>query len=250
MEVGQANNIRLGFIVQSRMKSERLPEKVLLNLPLHENKNAIKWIVDQLNKSIFRNSKTIIATSKDKTNDVLRNYCKKINVECFSGDENDVLSRFITIINNNNFDAIVRLTGDNPLIDTEILDKTIEKHFSEKNHYTKTLDLPLGMNFEIINPKTLVSIGKKKLTDVEKEHVTLFLKNNNEKYKCGYYSFGVNPELSKLRLSIDYPSDFVVVASVLSLLGEKNISIKKISEIYENYPWLFDINIKNLQKNT
>lgn len=250
MEAGQVNNIRLGFIIQARMKSERLPEKILMNLPLHENKNAIQWIVDQINKSKFPNKKIIIATSRDKTNDVLRKFCKTIKVDCFSGDENDVLDRFVAIVKNNKFDAIVRLTGDNPLVDAEILDNIIEKHISEKNQYTKTTDLPLGMNFEIIDPETLTKIGSKQLTDAEKEHVTLFLNNNNEKYKCGYYAVGIDPELSKLRLSIDYPSDFVVVASVLALLGDKNISMINIKEIYSKYPWLFDINIQNVQRNT
>src|SRR5688500_5242636 len=117
MEVGQPNSPKVGFIIQARMKSTRLPGKVLLPIPLHGGKPIIQWIVDNVKKSGFE-KKIILATSTNEEKDPLVAYCKTNSIECFRGDEENVLSRFIQILELNAFDLVVRLTGDNPLLDS------------------------------------------------------------------------------------------------------------------------------------
>ena len=131
------NKIRVGFIIQARMKSTRLPNKVLTKIPLGTGKPIIKWIVDELKKSTFKNE-IIVATSQNEENNILYNYCKSENIICFRGEEDNVLSRFIEIQEKENFTFIVRLTGDNPIIDIAVLDKTIQFHIANNNEYTRT----------------------------------------------------------------------------------------------------------------
>ena len=54
MEDGQLNRVKVGFIIQARMKSSRLPGKILLPLPIDGKKPIIKYITDSLKLSKFK----------------------------------------------------------------------------------------------------------------------------------------------------------------------------------------------------
>lgn len=246
MEDGLLNK-KVAFIIQARMQSTRLPGKILMNLPLENGKPLLLWIIDELKKSKF-DSKIIVATSVNKENDILASFCNSIDVSCFRGDEENVLSRFITIARQNDFDCIVRLTADNPILDINILEKVIKYHFEQNNEYTFTCEMPTGMNFEVISPKCLLDIENHSISDADKEHVTMYVRNNN-KYKKNSYNPSTKSELKTLRLTVDYPSDFALLALILSLsVNNGNSGLQLIEEVYSKHPWLFEINQANIQK--
>ena len=98
------------------MGSQRFPGKVLHPLfgkPLLEQQlKALKPLgVSQI----------IIATSTESKDDSIEEFCKKQSIQCVRGDEEDVLSRYITVAQQSNLDHIVRLTGDNPIISYHLL---------------------------------------------------------------------------------------------------------------------------------
>jgi spore coat polysaccharide biosynthesis protein SpsF len=106
-----------------------LPGKILKEI---KGKTLIEYEIDRIKKSKYID-KIVVATSIDKSNDALEDLCGKIKIDCFRGEENDVLKRYYDCSQKyNDFEYIVRVTGDCPLIDTDILDNTIEK-FLEAN---------------------------------------------------------------------------------------------------------------------
>lgn len=246
MVVGQSNKEVL-FIIQARMKSTRLPGKILLPLPLGSDKPLLLWIIEELKKSTWKH-KIIVATSINPENDIIANFCANQDVICFRGDEDDVLSRFTTIAKEHNSDYIVRLTSDNPILDIELLDQTIDFHDNNSNDYTKTDNLPIGMNFEIVTQSALLDIENHNLTNEDREHVTLFLRNNN-KYTSCYYKFEVNSEFSSFRLTTDYASDYCLMSTLMSIALHLDIrGLKLIEYVSQNYPWVFQSNLNNIQK--
>ena len=70
MEVGLVNNIKVGFIIQARMQSTRLPGKVLMPLPINGNETILHWIVKSIKKSKYAHQ-IIIASSSNSENDIL-----------------------------------------------------------------------------------------------------------------------------------------------------------------------------------
>ena len=249
MGAGQLNKVKVGFIIQARMNSSRLPNKVLMNIPPGSGKPIIQWIADELKKSKFA-GKTIIATSVNSENDPIVEYCRSNNIGCFRGDEENVLSRFFEIEKKEHFDVIVRLTGDNPIVDVSILDMTIQFHLENNYDYTKTEGLPLGMNFEIVSSSAILDMQNQVLSNNDKEHVTLFIKNNDF-YKKGVYIPVSNSSVSGLRLTIDYPSDLQVVSALLSLVNknnEKEFGLPLVEKAFKESPWIFEGNSDNIQK--
>lgn len=229
------------------MSSSRLPGKVLLPIPLINGKPIIQWIIDELRNSSF-NGKVVIATSSNPENNILYDYCLSHSISCYRGDEDDVLSRFIEIAKNERFDVIVRLTADNPLLDITLLDKTIQYHLLNRNDYTSSTGLPLGMNFEIISPVALLSLHSATTTKEDKEHVTLYLKKSNN-YIKGEFKLIDSMVFKDIRLTIDYPSDYLVVSQVLALCNIYSLNgIAIVEKILLEYPWIFEGNAKNIQK--
>ncbi|MGL2964123.1 cytidylyltransferase domain-containing protein [Flavobacterium sp. RSB2_4_14] len=241
-------NKKVAFIIQARMQSTRLPGKILLPLPLGSGKPLLSWIIDEVKKS-KHTAEIIIATSVNPENDVLVSFCEQNNVGYFRGEEDDVLSRFTAIAKSGDYDCIVRLTADNPIIDISILDDTITEHFSKANDYTSTAGLPTGMNFEVISTATLLDLENYSLTATDREHVTLFVRSSG-KYSLGVFTPAINPLLKTLRLTVDYPSDYALLSSILaqSVLDENQKGIKLVAQTFHLYPWLFETNASNFQK--
>lgn len=241
-------NSKIAFIIQARMQSTRLPGKILIPLPLGSNKPLLSWIVDEL-KTSTHSFEIFIATSKDESNDVLERYCNDNKISIFRGSENDVLSRFISILKTNNYSNVIRLTADNPIIDISVLDGLIDFHLQNKNDYSYTDSMPTGMNFEAISSSSLLSLENKNLTNLDREHVTLYIRNSGEYNVCDF-KVDLEEKIIKLRLTVDYPSDFSVVSNVLSYkLHKSNLKgLELIKSVYNTNPWLFELNKTNFQK--
>jgi len=247
MVAGQSNNHNIGFIIQARMGSSRLPGKVLIPLPFYHGKPMIQWIVDQIQKS-SHNPKIVLATSDQPSDDKLAAYCKNKKFNCFRGDEVDVLSRYISVTKKHRFDTVVRLTGDNPLLDLDVLDQTISLHREKKNDYTSSEGMPLGMNIEVVSGKTLLDLENKPLTEPDREHVTRYIRRTDD-YKKDVFAVQLQKPLEKLRLTVDYPSDYAVLSILLSLYKESDrTGIGLIEFVSQHYPWVFEINRDNFQK--
>ena len=247
MEAGPQDSLKVVIIIQARMQSSRLPGKVLMPIPFGMGKPVIKWIVDGLETLKYSNE-VIVATSENKENDILLDYCFQNSIKCFRGKEDDVLSRFIAITKTQKCNAVVRLTADNPIIDIDILNQALDFHFNNKNDHTRTKGLPLGMNFEIISPSALVSLETENTTDIDKEHVTLFI-INNVKYKKGVLEIKLSEIFENLRLTLDYASDYLVLSQILTLSQHSFLTgIALIKRALLEFPWVFEANKGNIQK--
>ncbi len=241
-------NKKIAFIIQARMQSTRLPGKILMPLPFGGTTPLLGHIVESIKKSKSNHNITV-ATSLNVENDVLVSFCENQSIDCFRGSEDDVLSRFTAILEGKNYDLVVRLTADNPFVDSELLDTIILKHIESGADYTATEDLPLGMNFEIVSASVLQSLSSHALTNQEREHVTLFVVNSGL-YKVNFIKPIEKETYKALRLTVDYPSDYLVASALFTvhLLSGKSLGLTLIDYCLEKHPWLFEGNQNNFQK--
>lgn len=242
MEVGQ---FKIGAIIQARLGSSRLPNKVLMPLPLGSNETIISQIIKKI-KEVDIISDVVVATSKLPINDKLEKYVRSLNIDCFRGEEEDVLSRFYYISEKRNFDYVIRFTGDNPIVDTEYLKQFINNFFKKKLEYSYSTNLPLGCNFEMMKSSEIVKAYENTVDVFDKEHVTPYIKINAKRKE--YFAFE-NIQLNKnLRLTVDYPSDYALITMIYSSLKNKNKSLKNILKLIDNNYWMVNINKDNFQK--
>ena len=109
------------IVVQARMSSKRLPGKVLRSLG---GKPILLWVIQRLQR-IKGNKKIIIATSNQEDDNQIEQLASKNNIECFRGDLDNVLKRFVDLINYYSVEFVVRISGDSPLIDPGIINSAI-----------------------------------------------------------------------------------------------------------------------------
>ena len=110
-------------IVQARMGSKRLPQKVMKAIV---EKPMIELLLRRLSKS-SEIDEIVLATSEKIENEPLINFVNSIGFSVMKGSEEDVLDRFLQTALNTNADIIVRITGDCPLVDPSLVDKAIKE---------------------------------------------------------------------------------------------------------------------------
>lgn len=115
-------------IIQARTTSERLPNKVLLEI---YGKSLLERVIDQA-KKIENSDELWVATSTHEKDDLIEILCERKNVRCYRGGMDDVRGRFYSIAKKQNANIIVRLTADNPLTEPAYAMQLIE--FLKKNY--------------------------------------------------------------------------------------------------------------------
>lgn len=247
MEVGQVNNRQIVAVIQARYASVRLPGKVLLPLPMPKGKSTLEHIVTTLQRNPLI-GQIVIASSNNPENDPIQSLADRLQIACFRGKENDVLSRFVSILADQPAAYCLRLTGDNPLVDNTRLSEAIGYIVQEGLDYIYTCGLPLGMNFEIFKSQALLKCQDYVLTEQDREHVTPFLRESG-KFKTAVYKYAIDKELSNLRCTIDYPADFAFMNLLMSLIDPSaDRLIEEISVAHARFPCLAEINADSFQK--
>lgn len=241
MEVGQ---FKIGAIIQARSGSSRFPNKVMLPLPAGGEKTILSEIIESV-KGVSEISKVIVATSKSNNNDELESYVNSLGVECYRGSENNVLSRFYDIVIKHKLQFVIRLTADNPIVDKLLLKEFIINCISNNLDYSCSSNLPLGCNFEIMKSSEIIKAHKNTEDLFDKENVTPYIKRHSKKTEN--FLFNKISISQRIRLTIDYPSDYAFINLIYIKLENKPKSIKNIINLIERNLWLLEINGNNFQ---
>lgn len=231
----------IGCIIQARMGSTRLPGKVLKKI---ENDNTvIDYVLKQMSfcKKI---DKIIVATTTlDEDDKIFYHIKNKVNV--FRGSSEDVLDRYFRCASENKFSVIVRITADNPLIDPEIVD-LIVKIFEEKkcDFATNTIfrTFPYGTEVEVFTYKILKESWQKAEKPSEREHVTPYMRNPENKFNLENIEYSEN--FSLLRYTIDRQEDFETVKEIIKNIHSRPILLRHIIQLNKLKPEIFKINKK------
>lgn len=228
-------------IVQARVSSSRLPEKVIRLLL---GKPMILRQIERL-KRIRQLDRLILATSSDASDDRLAEVCVQKGIECFRGNLNDVLDRFYQAALPYRPDYVVRLTGDCPLADPELIDKLITFFLSGSYDYgCNCLEptYPDGLDAEIFRFSCLEYSWKEASLPSQREHVTPFIHQQPDRFRIGCMKSAV--DLSDLRWTVDEPADFDLVTLIYEALYPVNpkFATKDILALLEKRPDLKTLN--------
>lgn len=230
-------------IIQARMGSTRLPGKILKDI---EGKSMLWHVVNRVRYSKNIN-KIIIATTINKDDDKVEDFCKTHNIAFYRGSENDVLDRYYQTAKLWDADIIVRITSDCPLIDPEVIDKVICSYLKNKHNFNGASNIvkrtyPRGLDTEVISFNTLERVWKEAKKNYQREHVTAFIYERGRMFKL--YSVKNDKDLSHYRWTVDEEKDLKFVREIYKLLylEEKIFLMKDILNLLERKPFLRDIN--------
>jgi glutamate-1-semialdehyde 2,1-aminomutase len=232
-------------IVQARMGSTRLPNKVMKpigGVPM------IELLLARLERAI-EIDQIVLATSSDDRNLPLVEHVEKLGYVCVRGSESDVLERYLLAARVAQADVVVRITGDCPLIDPCLVDSTIKKFKSARVDYLSNsapATYPDGLDTEVFTLQALVRAGQESKEPFDHEHVTPYLR------RTGLFKTDVmrNAEdLSGLRWTVDEPADFDVVSKVFGHFAPNiHFSWIDVLDLQRSQPVLFAAN-QNIIRN-
>lgn len=229
------NDPKVNIIVQARMGSTRLPGKILL--PIMQ-RPMLSYLIERLRRFEIKNT-LIIATTAKKEDDAIASFCKKENVNCYRGNEDDVLDRYYKTCLEFPSDLIFRITSDCPLLDPSILEKAYKTFAKAQADYvTNTLNrtYPRGMDVELFTFSCLEKTFNEATSAHEHEHVTPFIYSNPNRFKL--QNFEMTPDFSSNRLTVDTVEDFELIEKIFEELypRKNNFTLDDILITLQHHP--------------
>ncbi len=226
-------------IVVARSSSSRLPGKATMNIV---DDPTIVHLFKRLQISLDRGiiDKIAFCTTDEKEDNQLVELIKPFNVDIYRGETENVLKRMSLAFNSHlDYDIILRITGDDLLIDPEYLEKGICYHKENNLDYTDCKSLPSGTEVEVINSSVLRNILNN-AEDLEgTEYLTNYIVENNLIFNIG--SLKVSKKHCKnYRLTLDTEKDFKVISALLNWCSNKgkkyNYNLDDIVEFFTLFP--------------
>jgi spore coat polysaccharide biosynthesis protein SpsF len=168
----------------------------------------------------------VVATSTDQTDDGLAELLEKHEVAVFRGSLNDVLDRFISVMDTYGMkdqDAVIRLTADCPLADPTVIDRVVREFEASGADYcsnTLTPTYPDGLDVEVVRAGVLRTVASASKDTHEREHVTLGVYRRPQEFIIKNVS--AERDLSDMRWTVDTREDFAFITLVYDSLFLKS----------------------------
>lgn len=209
----QVECVKNQVIIQARMGSTRLPGKTMMllaGLPVLEH------VVRRSSAAMLVN-RVVVATTDLPGDDELERWCAENAVPCVRGSSEDVLARYILAVEKFPCENLVRITADCPLIDPGIIDALLSLHLDGNKDYTANVippTFPVGFDAEVVKSDVLRQVGEKATLNSHREHVTLYIRENLERFAVANLSYGKNYE--HIRLTLDRDADYQLLQAVFA----------------------------------
>ena len=232
-------------IVQARMGSTRLPGKVLRRI---NGATIIELLLSRLSKAKLVNI-IVVAVPFGSDNQILVEHIQQLGYKYVQGSEDDVLSRFQFAAEEFDAEVIVRVTGDCPLLDFELVDEVIKGYLTSEFDYFSNISPPTypdGLDVEVFSRKALDVANLRAKSQFEREHVTPYIRNSSE-FSRG--SIENDRDLSSLRWTLDEPEDLKLIENIYSRFAPETLfGWKEVFEYQLSKPEVFSIN-QNIVRN-
>jgi spore coat polysaccharide biosynthesis protein SpsF len=152
----------IALILQARMGSRRLPGKSMLPLA---GSPLLARIIERV-KRCTRVDRIVVATTRQREDDVLARLAQDAGVDVFRGAEDDLVDRYYQAARASNSSVIVRLPADNPVPEPAEIDRIIAYHLTGQSEFSSNLaqvfgnGYPNGIGAEVFTLEVLETVWK------------------------------------------------------------------------------------------
>ena len=221
------------------MGSTRLPGKVMREI-------AGRPMIDRVVRRARRIpsvDEAVVATSVLEREAALVEHLNGEGIPVVRGPEEDVLARYIRAMETHEADAVVRLTGDCPLLMPEVSERVIQA-FQEGNcdYASNTLErtYPRGLDTEVLAPDALRRADAEATEAVDREHVTRYIRQRPDRFSL--CSVTADRDQSDLRWTVDEAADLTLVRKIYGELEGMDFGYHDVLRLLEARPEWTDIN--------
>lgn len=224
------NTIRrsVPVLVQARMASERLPGKVLADLG---GQPVLALLLERLRAS-RTTSEVVVLTTTDPADDDVAALVEELGNPVVRGHPTDVLARYASAVSARGDRALVRVSGDSPLLDGATVDAVVED-FSRggaeivANH--RRGDWPFGTAVEALSADVLARLNRVARAPEHREHVTLYAYDNRGEFSIRHVPAPPSSAAPELRLCVDTAEDLERVRAICAHFApRRDMSVAEI----------------------
>ena len=232
--------------VQARMGSERLPGKVMTKV------NGKELLIHQVER-IRRAKKVddvVVITSTNKENNVIEKLCRIKDIPIYRGSENDLLDRHYQAAKEFSADFAVKIPGDCPLSDANIIDQVLQLWLDNRNLYDYVSNyhpatFPDGLDVEGAPIHILEKAWKEADKNYEREHCFPYVWDHPEKFKIGNLTNSFGNMFMTHRWTLDYPEDLLFIERVYKELDDQQyFGMNEVLNLLKEKPEIANLNKK------
>ena len=237
--------MRIGFLITARLKSTRLPKKILFPL---NGTTVIERVIQRARQVQGGGDDIVLCTSYVNQDLPLVEISKAQDISYFNGDPEDVLQRLLTAARLFGYDFVIGITADNPLFSIEYA-KLIREMFLEDPglDFIYTSDLPIGLNIYGMSTNALETVCEvKEIIDTE---IWGRLINRPEIFNVRQLEVQEKYISDQYRLTLDEPDDYKLISTLYDMMEPDEIpSLDDIYSILQGDSSLQKINSHVIQK--
>ena len=229
----------IAVVIAGRLKSSRLKRKALL--PIGEITSVEKCIQSCL--KLPDTSYTILATSINEEDAELEQFTYSPQVIFHTGHPDDVIQRYLDIVNKLNIDIIYRVTADMPYVSEKVAEILLRKHFLQGADYTSAVEAAVGTAPEVINVQALREVKQHFPNADYSEYMTWYFQNNKEHFRVQLVDLPKDL-IRNYRLTLDYQEDLDLFNKIQCYLDENKLpeSIENIFAYLDANPEIAGLN--------
>ncbi len=235
--------------IEARMTSTRLPGKVLkesCGLPM------LGHLVQRL-KKVNLVDEIVLATTRNSTDNILEEFAKNYNINCYRGSEDNVMERVLEAGQFSKADILVEITGDCPLIDPIIIEQTINVFNANNTDYVSNNNVrsyPDGMDTQVYALETLRKSASMTNNKLDQEHVTLHIRNNPDIFSRINLIAPNDLFWPELGLTLDEEDDFILLDKIIKALYHLDpcFSCNRIIKYLKEHPEIVKLNQHVIRK--
>lgn len=234
-------------IIQARMGAARLPGKVLEDIA---GQPMLARVVNRACRA-KRLDIVVVATTTQSIDDAIVRLCEKQGWPYFRGSEEDVLDRYYHAALTFKADVVVRITGDCPLVEPEIIDRVVNEfqgHYPAVDYISNVLTrtFPRGLDVEVMSFGALSKAWQEDHNPVWREHVTQYIWRQPEKFKIRNVTN--DTDYSYMRWTVDTPEDLAFMRRIYEHFQNDAFTWTEVLRLLETHPEWLEINRHVQQK--
>ena len=237
--------VKVVAIVQARSSSVRLPGKVMRRI----GQTPLIGVLLKRLLQAKRVDQIVVATSDTESDRELKKYVEDLGFHVTVGHLQDVLSRYVQAVADTNADVVVRITGDCPLVDADLVDAAVDAFVHHQVDYLSNVEphtYPDGLDIEVFWAKSLQIADLEAKTRFQREHVTPYLRCS-DKFTKG--SLKNSEDLSAFRWTVDEGADLAVIRAIFEHFApDIYFGWREVLALQKKSPHIFEAN-KELGRN-
>jgi glutamate-1-semialdehyde 2,1-aminomutase len=199
-------------VIQARMGSTRLPGKVMMSLDSHP---VLEWCV-RAARAAPGVDEVWVASTMQPADDVIADWCDSNHVKCYRGSETDVLSRFAWVAEQTEADIILRLTGDCPFLDPEVIGGVVRLMQQTRAEFCSNVSprtYPDGLDVQAFTSDAINYAHHEAKRPIDRDCVCTWIERNRSRFPAETLINPI-PDMQDERWVLDTENDLIFCKSI------------------------------------